>query len=152
MEEVASTLSNDLAHKLHESRGMEWDKARSLSNTRIRGYHGGMTNDTRQDAHFSFLVGKTPLIVATVAFGMGIDKPDIRRVVHWGPPKTVEEYYQVSLECMPCMTDVLEIAEMRIIAQILQSKWDVQVVTACSENASCTVTYKILPSTRAGFT
>ena len=96
MEEVSSSLSNALAHKLFDQ-GMKWDQAQSLSNTRIQGYHGGMSNDARQAAHFSFLVGKTPVIVATVAFGMGIDKPDIRRVVHWGPPKTVEEYYQVSL-------------------------------------------------------
>jgi len=57
-------------------------------------YHGGRPHAARHDVHMRFLSGATPVIVATVAFGMGIDKPDIRRVVHYGAPKTVEEYYQ----------------------------------------------------------
>ena len=57
-------------------------------------YHAGMSPNERDSAHRQFLTGKCRVIVATVAFGMGIDKPDIRRVFHLGPPKTVEEYYQ----------------------------------------------------------
>eukprot|EP00929_Paragymnodinium_shiwhaense_P001356 TRINITY_DN101584_c0_g1_i1.p1 TRINITY_DN101584_c0_g1~~TRINITY_DN101584_c0_g1_i1.p1 ORF type:complete len:903 (-),score=223.70 TRINITY_DN101584_c0_g1_i1:336-3044(-) len=60
----------------------------------VAGYHAGKSPAERSDAHFAFLSGKTQVIVATVAFGMGIDKPDIRRVIHYGPPKTVEEYFQ----------------------------------------------------------
>ena len=56
-------------------------------------YHGGRPHAARHDVHMRFLSGATPVIVATVAFGMGIDKPDIRRVVHYGAPKTVEEYH-----------------------------------------------------------
>ena len=60
----------------------------------VRAYHAGMTTATRHDTHIRFLTGKTAVVVATVAFGLGIDKPDTRRVIHWGPPKGVEEYYQ----------------------------------------------------------
>lgn len=57
-------------------------------------YHGGKCGPVREAAHFDFLSGRAQVIVATVAFGMGIDKPDVRRIVHYGPPKTVEEYFQ----------------------------------------------------------
>lgn len=60
----------------------------------VAAYHGGKAMGVREEAHFDFLSGKKQVIVATVAFGMGIDKPDIRRIVHYGPPKTVEEYFQ----------------------------------------------------------
>lgn len=60
----------------------------------VEAYHAGLTQDARTLAHTNFLIGKTAVIVATIAFGMGIDKPDTRRVIHYGPPKTLEEYYQ----------------------------------------------------------
>lgn len=57
-------------------------------------YHAGMTMEARNQTHTNFLTGKTTVLVGTAAFGMGIDKSDTRRVIHYGPPKTVEEYYQ----------------------------------------------------------
>ena len=57
-------------------------------------YHAGLTAGMRRRVLRSFLSGQAPIVVATSAFGMGIDKPDVRRVVHWGPPRTLEGYYQ----------------------------------------------------------
>ncbi|KAL1520774.1 hypothetical protein AB1Y20_022339 [Prymnesium parvum] len=57
-------------------------------------YHGGCGTDERERYHLAFLSDSVPVMVATVAFGMGIDKPDIRQIIHYGAPKTVEEYYQ----------------------------------------------------------
>jgi superfamily II DNA helicase RecQ len=60
----------------------------------VEAYHAGMTTTDRNRAHTLFLTGQSSVIVATAAFGMGIDKPDIRRIIHFGCPKTMEEYYQ----------------------------------------------------------
>jgi len=57
-------------------------------------YHASLDMGTREQTHVAFLTGRLRAVVATVAFGMGIDKPDVRRVVHYGAPKTFEEYYQ----------------------------------------------------------
>jgi len=67
---------------------------KSKNQIHVEGYHAGMSTADRHIAHTNFLTGSTQVICATVAFGMGIDKPDTRRVIHFGPPKTVEEYYQ----------------------------------------------------------
>ena len=60
----------------------------------VKPYHSRLSDDEREEAHVGFLVGRVTVIVATVAFGMGIDKLDTRRVIHLGPPKTMEEYVQ----------------------------------------------------------
>ncbi len=57
-------------------------------------YHAGLDDDVRRETQERFLSGDAPIIVATIAFGMGVDKPDVRLVVHYDLPKSVEGYYQ----------------------------------------------------------
>ena len=57
-------------------------------------YHAGLDDDVRRETQERFLRGDAPIIVATIAFGMGVDKPDVRLVVHYDLPKSVEGYYQ----------------------------------------------------------
>ncbi len=57
-------------------------------------YHAGLSDNTRSSVQDQFLSGQAEVICATVAFGMGIDKPDVRLVVHYQMPGTLEAYYQ----------------------------------------------------------
>ncbi|MBI5305868.1 MAG: RecQ family ATP-dependent DNA helicase [Chloroflexi bacterium] len=57
-------------------------------------YHAGMADDERTRVQDAFMRDKIKIIVATNAFGMGVDKPDIRAVIHYAIPSTVEAYYQ----------------------------------------------------------
>ncbi|HSK65194.1 MAG TPA: ATP-dependent DNA helicase RecQ, partial [Pyrinomonadaceae bacterium] len=61
---------------------------------RVSTYHAGMTDSIRVRAQEDFMSGRTQMIVATNAFGMGIDKPDIRFVAHYQMPGSIEAYYQ----------------------------------------------------------
>ena len=57
-------------------------------------YHGKLGNDAKKAAQEAFMSGRAPVMVATSGFGMGIDKPDVRFVIHYDIPKSLEGYYQ----------------------------------------------------------
>lgn len=65
-----------------------------VNNIRALPYHAGMDSATRSANQDAFLLEQVDVIVATIAFGMGIDKPDVRYVIHYDMPKSLEGYYQ----------------------------------------------------------
>ena len=72
------------------------DEAQRLraADWRCRAYHAGMDGTTRNSVQVQFMSGELDVVVATNAFGMGIDRADVRAVIHLGPPGSLEAYYQ----------------------------------------------------------
>ncbi|PRP90092.1 ATP-dependent DNA helicase RecQ [Enhygromyxa salina] len=61
---------------------------------KCQAYHAGLRGELRETVQKAFSAGALEVVVATNAFGMGIDRADVRAVIHWGPPGSIEAYYQ----------------------------------------------------------
>ncbi|MGE5361071.1 MAG: RecQ family ATP-dependent DNA helicase [Bacteroidales bacterium] len=107
---------------------------------RAAAYHAGMTGTARDAAHRAFASGQVEIIAATIAFGMGIDRPDVRAVVHLAAPHSIEAYYQevgragrdgepawglmlVAPNDLPLRRSLLERTE-GMTAEVLEHKWN----------------------------
>uniref|UniRef100_A0A0P4W4R4 DNA 3'-5' helicase n=1 Tax=Scylla olivacea TaxID=85551 RepID=A0A0P4W4R4_SCYOL len=75
----------DVKGNLKRSRGLSFD---------AEAYHAGLSSHRRQQVQKKFMSGKLRIVVATVAFGMGIDKSDVRGIIHFNMPRNVESYVQ----------------------------------------------------------
>jgi ATP-dependent DNA helicase RecQ len=74
--------------------GLEIPGAEHLDGPLARAYHAGLEDDVRREVQEDFMEGRLPVVAATNAFGMGVDKADIRFVVHFDMPGSIEAYYQ----------------------------------------------------------
>lgn len=86
--------SSGIIYCLSRKRVEELAEVLRANNIKAQAYHAGMDSATRSQTQDDFLMEKIDVIVATIAFGMGIDKPDVRFVIHYDIPKSLEGYYQ----------------------------------------------------------
>lgn len=90
----ANTGKSGIIYCLSRKKVEELAEILQANGINARAYHAGMDSSTRTDNQDNFLMEKIDVIVATIAFGMGIDKPDVRFVIHYDIPKSLEGYYQ----------------------------------------------------------
>lgn len=109
-EEIAKTIKRDFAGQtgiiycLSRNDCEKVAKALKSHGIKAKHYHAYMEPVDRSGAHQGWISGKIQVIVATVAFGMGIDKPNVRFVIHHSLPKSIENYYQASARILLRMT------------------------------------------------
>ncbi|MFZ3452212.1 RecQ family ATP-dependent DNA helicase [Arthrobacter sp. 7Tela_A1] len=94
LEQVAGLGSPGLLYVATRRDTEEYADALQQAGLRTDAYHAGRSHTDRQSIHEQFLAGELDVVVATTAFGMGIDKPDVRFVVHADIPDSVDSYYQ----------------------------------------------------------
>lgn len=94
LEKLAATPGAAVVYVTRQETAEEVSTFLARNGLSARAYHAGLPDDFRADAQSSFMAGTTRIVVATIAFGMGIDKSDIRAVFHYNLPKSLENHTQ----------------------------------------------------------
>ncbi|CAJ1380258.1 unnamed protein product [Effrenium voratum] len=89
-----SSTSSSIVYVPTKARSEEVANWLQSHGVKAAAYHAGLSMQARQERHTAFMLDELQVIVATVAFGMGIDKPSIRRVIHYGGVRSIEHYVQ----------------------------------------------------------
>ena len=90
----ANPSKSGIIYCLSRKKVEEFAEVLQANGIRAKAYHAGMESQVRTQTQDDFLMERIDVIVATIAFGMGIDKPDVRFVIHYDIPKSLEGYYQ----------------------------------------------------------
>jgi ATP-dependent DNA helicase RecQ len=96
LERARSANGSGIVYCLSRKRVDEVAQQLQADGIRALPYHAGLDSETRRDNQEAFIRDDAQVIVATIAFGMGINKPDVRWVIHYDLPKSLESYYQES--------------------------------------------------------
>ena len=92
--EKAATLGSMILYAPTRAACEQWVARIRAKEIVAKAYHAGLSPEQRKQIQSEWIQGDYPVVVATNAFGMGIDKPDCRTVIHLSPPSTLEAYYQ----------------------------------------------------------
>ena len=90
----ANSGKSGIIYCLSRKKVEELTEVLKVNDIPAKAYHAGMDSALRSQTQDDFIMEKVDVIVATIAFGMGIDKPDVRYVIHYDIPKSLEGYYQ----------------------------------------------------------
>ena len=102
-------------------------------------YHAGMTAAQRRRVQKRFMSGELRVVVATIAFGMGLDKPDVRAIIHYNMPKTFEGYVQeigrAGRDGLPAHCHVFLDPEVRFVLVFCEIRYILHVYSKSTKSA-----------------